>query len=165
MPQILYPSTDTTIGSYTDEAGGTTDIYQSIDETTVDDADYIKTPQAPYEAVYVTKLTSGSDPAVSTDHVIRVWAAKDSSNPAQVDLVVELRQGYTNEASPGTFIAKLLVEDVDSVLTEYTYGLTTTETDAITDYTSLYYRFIYNPVRITPTVGSLTVAGAAPTLS
>lgn len=42
MAQFGRPSADTNNpGSYTDQAGGSANIYTTIDEVTLDDADYI----------------------------------------------------------------------------------------------------------------------------
>ena len=41
--QVLQPNADSlNVGSWTDELGGSTDIYQSIDELRHDDSDYVK---------------------------------------------------------------------------------------------------------------------------
>ena len=120
MPQYARPSADTdNTGGYTDQDGGSTDIYTTIDETILDPSDYIVSPQAPVDARVTFKLTSLTDPGSSSGHIIRVWTAKDPSNTDQVDLQVEVREGYTNEASPGLLRAILLVLDVSESLTEY----------------------------------------------
>ena len=39
-----YPSADISLGGWTDQAGGSTDIWQAIDEVTANDTDYIQSP-------------------------------------------------------------------------------------------------------------------------
>src|SRR5512141_1170779 len=109
MPQYGRPSTDTANpGTYTDQGGGSTNIYTTIDETSYSDADYIRSTTDPASTVYVTKLTSITDPVSSSGHTLRVRAGTDqASGGNQIDLTAQLRQGYTNEGSPGTLIATL----------------------------------------------------------
>lgn len=146
MAQFGRPSTDTTIGTYTDQAGGTTNIYGTIDEVSpANDADYIKSVANPANAVYVTKLTSVVDPQLSTGHIVRWRRGKDpASGGEQIDLTVELRQGYTNESSLGTLIASKTVNNIAAAFTDDSMTLSGAEADAITDYANLYLRFIFN---------------------
>lgn len=147
MAQFGRPSTDSTNQGYTDQAGGTTNIYTTLDETSADDADYIKTGSAPTADVYVTKFTTLEDPAASTGHVVRVRRRKSASGGAQIDFLAELRQGYANESSQGTLIATVEnATDITDTWTTTAYSLTGTEADAITDYTDLYLRVRFNQV-------------------
>lgn len=143
MPQFGRPSADTNNpGSYTDQAGGSTNIYLTIDEVTQDNADYIRTPVTPSAAVYVTKLSNTTDPLLSTGHIMRMATNTDQDNQETVSFTQQLRQGYVSEASQGTLIASQSRNTVSSTTwTVSTYTLSAAEADAITDYTSLYYRF------------------------
>jgi hypothetical protein len=145
MPQqFARPTADTHLGNYKNEAGGTTNIYQSIDETSPSDADFIESPSAPANEPYVTRLGNLSDPATSTGHLVRYRYAKDQSGGAQVNLTVELRQGYVSEASPGTLIASWSHSNISETWTTAVQTLTGSQADSITDYTSLYLRFVFN---------------------
>lgn len=144
MAQFGRPSTDTTNEGYTNEAAGSTNIYQSIDETSASDADYIQSASAPTSDVYVTKLTTLEDPVSSSGHVIRYRYAKSASGGAQIDLTVQLRQGYTNEGSPGTLIKEWSHTDISNTAATQSQTLAGAEADAITDYTDLYLRFVFN---------------------
>lgn len=148
MPQFGRPSADTNNpGGYTDQAGGSTNIYTAIDEATADDADYIRSPQSPSNAVYVTKLSSLVDPNSSTGHIMRMRTSADLDNQQSIDFTLQLRQGYVSEASQGTLIATHTRAGVNStVWTTTSYTLTAAEADAITDYTNLYYRLVTNAV-------------------
>lgn len=46
-PQYARPTSDSSVGTWTTNAGGTTNLYQTIDETAFDDADYIQSIAAP----------------------------------------------------------------------------------------------------------------------
>ena len=149
MPQYGRPSADTNNpGSYTDQGGGSSNIYTTIDESVASDSDYIRTPTSPSSAVYVTKLTNLTDPVSSSGHTIRVRAGTDqSSGGQQINLTVQLRQGYVNEGSPGTLIATLTQNNIaQGSFADYSYNLSGGEADAITDYTSLYYRIVMTAV-------------------
>jgi hypothetical protein len=146
MAQFGRPSTDTTNESYTDQAGGSTTIYTTLDETVASDADYIKSVAAPTSDVYVTKLTTLEDPVVHTGHTIRYRYAKDLAGGSQIDLTVELRQGYVSEVSQGTLIKQWSHTAISETWTQANQTLTEGEAATITDYTSLYLRFVSNQV-------------------
>jgi hypothetical protein len=145
MAQFGRPSTDT-FREWEEDDGTTTDIFDQIDETSFDDADYIRTPVAPTSDVYVTKLTTLEDPQVSTGHVVRYRYRKDTTGGAQIDLTVQLRQGYVNEGTPGTQIAQWTHTAIAETITAAAQTLSGAEADAITDYTDLYLRFVGNQV-------------------
>ena len=148
MAQFGRPSADTSIGTYTDEAAGTTNIYTHIDEdvSAPNDADYVRSVLAPANAPYVCALTSVEDPVSSTNHIVRYRYAKDAAGGAQIDLTVQLRQGYTNEGSPGTQIAQWTHTNISNTLATAAQTLSGAEADAITNYASLFLRFVANQV-------------------
>lgn len=144
MPQYGRPSADTANpGGFTTQSGGSTNLYQTIDETSPDDSDYIQSPASPSNAVYVTKLSSVVDPNSSVGHIIRMRTSVDIDNQQAVSFTQELRQGYVSEASQGTLIASQTRTNVTSTTwTTSQYTLSAAEADAITDYSDLYFRFI-----------------------
>jgi hypothetical protein len=146
MAQFARPSTDTTRDNWEEDDGGTTDIFDQIDETVADDADYIRTGLAPTSDVYVTKLTSVEDPVSSANHVVRYRYGKNTTGGAQIDLIVQLRQGYTNEGAPGTLIAAQTHTDVGAFPQAGSFTLSGAEADSITNYADLYLRFVGNQV-------------------
>ena len=146
MAQFGRPSTDTTLGSYTDQGGGSTSIYTTIDEVAADDADYIQSPLAPSSAAYVTKLTSVEDPQSSAGHIVRYRYQKNAAGGAQINLTVELRQGYVNEGTPGTLIAQWTHTDIPSTWTAAAQTLSGAQADAITNYADLFLRFVSTQV-------------------
>ena len=141
MPQFERPDNDfNNPGSYTDQSGGATDIYTTIDEATADDADFIRTATSPSAAVYVARLSNAEDPLSSSTHVLRWRYAKDGVG-AQIDITEQLRQGYVSEASLGTLITSRAFTDVSDTIVQDTYTLTAAEADSITDYNDLFLRF------------------------
>jgi len=144
MAQFGRPTTDTTRDNWEEDDASTTNIFDQIDESVADNADYIRTQLTPTSDVYVTKLTSLTDPVSSTDHTVRYRYGKDVASGDQIDIIVQLRQGYVNEGTPGTLIAAQTHTNVSSGFTDGSITLSGAEADAITDYTDLYLRFVGN---------------------
>lgn len=139
MAQFGRPEADITAW-----ASGT---FADIDETVANDADYVSSDTAPANDPYVTRLSDMEDPVSSTGHIVRYRYRKNSAGGAQIDLTVQLRQGYVNEGTPGTLIATLGTHtNVSDTWTAGSYTLSGAEADAITDYTSLFVRFVANQV-------------------
>jgi len=147
MPQFERPDNDfNNPGSWTDQGGGSTNIYQAIDEATIDDADFVRSPLAPSSSVYVTRLSDAEDPQVSTGHILQNRYAKDAAGGLQIDLVAQLRQGYVSEASQGTLIVSRTFTNITEVFTTDSYTLSAVEADAITNYNDLFIRYSANQV-------------------
>ena len=146
MAQFARPSADTSIGGYKDQADGVTNIYATIDETSPSDADYIKSALAPANAPYVTKLSAIEDPQSSSGHIVRYRYAKNAAGGAQIDLTVQLRQGYVNEGTPGTLIKEWAHTNISETFATQQQTLSAGEADSITDYSDLYLRFVANQV-------------------
>lgn len=146
MSQFGRPSTDTTRDNWEEDDGTTTAIFDQIDEAVSDDADYIRTGLVPTSDVFVTKLTAVTDPLQSTGHVVRYRYGKDAAAGAQIDITVQLRQGYVNEGSPGTLIAAQTHANVGAFPVAGSITLSGAEADSITDYSDLYLRFVGNQV-------------------
>jgi hypothetical protein len=146
MPQFARPSADVTDGNWTNNAGNNVDLYSYIDETSANDTDYIQSETAPANSPCVVKLSAVEDPQSSTGHIIRFRYQKNSAGGAQINLTVQLREGYVNESSQGTLIASTTVTDIPNGWVTGSYTLTGAEADAITNYADLYLRFIANQV-------------------
>ena len=147
MPQYARPSSDM-LGSNTffvNQVGANTSLYQSIDEVSADDADYIVSAKNPVDNVFATKLTSVSDPLVDGGHTINFRYKKDVAvNPETIDLIIQIREAYANEASPGTLIATNTYNDISSSWTTSALLLSDVEAGAITDHANLTRRVVFN---------------------
>lgn len=143
MAQFARPSSDLdNTGSYTDQGGGSANIYTTIDEASASDADYIRTPAGAGTYVYTCGLSSVTDPVSSSNHVMRMRTSADQDGQQTVSFTQQLRQGYTNEASQGTLIASQSRGSVTSTTwTDSSYTLSGAEADAITNYGALAYRW------------------------
>jgi hypothetical protein len=146
MAQFGRPTTDTTRTNWEEDDGGTTAIFDQIDESVADDADYIRTGLAPSNAIFVTKLSALEDPVSSSNHVVRYRYGKDASGGAQINITVQLRQGYVSEGTPGTLIAAQTHTDAGAFPQAGSFTLTGGEADSITDYADLYLRFVASQV-------------------
>ena len=140
MAQFGRPSADTVRTAWTDQGGGTTNIYTTIDETVASDADYIKTAAPPGTNEYETLLKSLTDPVSSTGHIMRWRRRKQpASGSAQINLTVRLLQG-------GTQIVSRADTDIPGTFTDSSYTLSAGEADAITDYTDLRLEWVATKV-------------------
>lgn len=142
--QVARPSADAFVGTgWVNEAAASTNLYQSIDETTASDTDFVRSPDSPNASVYVCDLEALTDPAVSTGHVLRYRYDRETvSGAPTVNLVVQLRQGYVNEGAAGTLIASNTHNGISDTLTDGSLPLSGTEADNITDYADLSVRFV-----------------------
>lgn len=136
MAQFARPSADTVRTAWTDQGGGTTNIYTTIDESVASDADYIKTPTPPGANEFETLLTSVTDPVSSTGHIMRWRRRKQpASGSAQINLTTRLLQGVTQ-------IKSVADNDIPGSFTDTSATLSGAEADAITDYADLRYEFV-----------------------
>lgn len=146
MTQTARPETDALVGTWTDQDAGTTDLWSTIDEASANDADYVESEVAPAASPYVTFLSAVTDPASSADHSVHYRYAKDAAGGSQIDLDVELRQGYVDEGTPGTLIASNSHVNISDTWTDGSFTLSAGEADSITDYSDLALRFVATQV-------------------
>jgi len=128
--QYLRPSADTSLGSWTDEADGATNIYTHIDETSPSDADYVQSPNNPSANIYKFKISTGSDPTVHTNHIIS-YRYRKPDNLGTVNLKVRLVEGTTTRK-------EWTHNDIGTTWTTQEQTLTEGEAATITDYSNLY---------------------------
>ena len=126
--QSLYPSADTSLGSWTDQSGGTTNIYTTIDEASVNDSDYVQSPILPNTNTYKFKLDIGEDAGIHTGHVVYVRHKRSLAGTST--LAIRLLEGNTIIASWS--------KSVTETWTTITETLTELQAAAITDYSNLY---------------------------
>jgi hypothetical protein len=132
MAQFGRPASTIAAGSWT--VTGAATLWEAIDETSASDSDYIQGGSTATTARI--GLSSVTDPAASTGHVVRYRGQSNgSSTPERI--TVELRQGTTLIATVSSSynITRGSPENVS-------YTLTGTEADSITNYATLELRFI-----------------------
>lgn len=132
MTQYARPSADNTVGSWT-----TTPLYSKTNDSS--DTTFIVGPSGASTACEI-QLSSVTDPAVSTNHVLTVRAKVGNGASGPEQLTYSLYQGATLvAASAGTSISR-------TTITDYSTTLTGTQADAITDYADLRIRLAQTSV-------------------
>lgn len=150
MAQFAVPDADITDGNWLDEGASATNIFDGVAPNTPgsigagDDSDYAESDSAPSSSPVAFGLSTIEDPASSSGHIMRWRRGKNSAGGAQIDLTVELRQGYVSEGTPGTLINSFSDTDVPDSFTTTSDTLSGAEADAITDYSDLQVRFVAN---------------------
>lgn len=135
--QFSFPIADVTDGNWTNEVGSNVNLFASIDETTPNDADYIKSEAAPNADVSVVKLGSMTDPGVNWGHRVHYrYFNKTTATTKQTSLLVELLQGTTTVITSWNHILTQgqTVLQADQILAD-------ADAASITDYTNLHLRF------------------------
>ncbi len=132
MAQLLRPDADVADGSWT-PTGGPTDHYDCIEEATPNDSEYLRDAAA--NSTCEIGIESGTDPAVSTGHILHVrMRGAGTGGPERV--AIALFEGATQRAVSGNFTNR------SGSFADKSYTLTTGEADAITDYTNLTIKLI-----------------------
>ncbi len=150
MAQYAVPSADLVDGTWLNQAASATDIYLSIVPGTPgsigsgDDTTYAESVANPSAAAYGFSLSTIEDPASSSGHILRWRRAKDAAGGGQIDLTVDLREGYVNESTMGTLITTTADTNLSDTEATTTDALSGGEADSITDYADLQGRVVAN---------------------
>lgn len=134
-PQVIRPVATTNAGTWTAEGAAT--LHEAVDEETASFTDYIRSVDDPTDSPVVLRLGGLAEPASApgdNDIVVHVQYDKEGGT-ATTNLVLELRQGYVSEGTPGTLIATASDADVTDAAEDGTISLTAVEAANIT-YTS-----------------------------
>ena len=136
MTQYARPDTDRTDGSWLNSAGNNTNLYSYVDETSVNDSDYIQSIDSSASADTVELgLGNVTDPENAANHTVfyraRVSAGMMGGTP---DLTIALFQG-------GSQIATKTDSGVTTSFSDDNLNLSTSEANAITDYGDLRIKF------------------------
>ena len=140
MPQFANPADDLHIGSWRTDTNASTDLWTTLVDG--DSGTFVHSEGSPLNSPYVVEVNLLDDPISSIDHVVR-WTHRNPQADDEVELTVQLRQGYVSEASQGTLIAGW-TETVPNTPTTVSKTLTAGQADAITDYAALSLRFVAN---------------------
>ena len=135
MAQFARPDGDLTVGLWT-----STPLWQKIDETPFDDADFIQSVNDPTNDMIEVTLSDVTDPVSSIDHVVRYRIRKGDSgggSPGTIDFRIELVQETIlifRKSEPG----------VGTSFFNGTFTLNNIQADDITDYNDLRLTFRAN---------------------
>lgn len=145
MPQFERPSADVAYINWGNTTGAPVDLFAEINEASPDDNSFVQTiVAAPVNEHYVTKLSGLSDPVSDDGHVLRVRFRKSPPDGAPLDYLVELRQGYVDEALQGELIDAFPITDVFGTFETYELPVAPSNAMNITDYGDLYVRIVAN---------------------
>lgn len=112
---LLQPDGDLSAGSWTTELDATSNLYQSIDEFTASDSDFIQSESFPASSAVSFSLTDPTLPIGTGAGVVRVRYYKESAEV--VNLTVRLMEGVTTIKSWTYTNIDFDVLQVDEVLT------------------------------------------------
>jgi hypothetical protein len=70
-PQRARPDADQSIGTWTTDTGGTTNLWDALNEVAASDSDYVKSAVNPTNNEVIFTLTNIEDPLSSTGHEVR----------------------------------------------------------------------------------------------
>jgi len=133
--QKATPIADIAAGTWTTQAGGTTNLYATIDEDVVDDADYVRCALSPVaDDVYEADLATIDDPRTSSGYVATYRAWKDAVGGDAIRLQVDLVENTTVRAT-------WVHADLSTTPTTYQQTLTAVEADNLVDHGNLRLRF------------------------
>jgi hypothetical protein len=135
--ELLRPDADDSISDWTDEADGTVNIFNSIDETAFSDSDYIKSP-VPAGTTARFRLSNPTTGKVLVDPVIIRYRFKKTTADDQ-ELVVSLKQNTTLIAT-WTHTGGGLTESFQTAEQTLSAG----ELATITDFDALFIEFQAN---------------------
>lgn len=135
VAQEVFATSDISVSTWTDEGGATTSLFQSIDEVSADDDDYIKSVELPVNTDAEFHIGDPTDPSVGTGHYIH-YRARNPGYGSQ-DLRVRLLDGATEIFTvTHTFLSNGLL-----TWSYFRRELSSTEANNITDYTDLRLEF------------------------
>jgi hypothetical protein len=98
VAQFLRPDGDTTLNSWQDDGGGTTNIFQAIDESSAVDTDFVTSSNNTNDAYTGTVSNPGSTPGAGTV-TARYRYRKDASGGHTVNIQVEVLEGGTQRGT------------------------------------------------------------------
>jgi hypothetical protein len=112
----VYPSADVAIGNWKDEVSGTTDIYTSIDEEPVVDADYVTTLVTAADDIYRYRLEPIGDRPCDQGFVLQYRIEKEGAGTVRMifDIIKE----------DLTVVATQTHASVPDAITDYEIALT-----------------------------------------
>lgn len=149
MSEFARPTADSAYINWGNASGAPVDLWAELDEPVPEGSSFIQTiVAAPVSEHYVARLSTVPDPGTDAGHVARIQARKQTPGGERIDLAVEVRQGYLDEALPGMLIAEFFADDLPESSAVVEYALPSELASRITDYSDLFARVVANQPRI-----------------
>ena len=130
----LRPDADASNSGWSTQAGGTTNLYLMVDDTSPDDADYVRSSKNPTADIIRFRI---SDPASPLTQPFNVSYRYANLGTSALTLTVRLKQGTT--------LIKSWVHTDAAAFKTVTQTLTSGEFATITDLTDLFIEFEAGP--------------------
>jgi hypothetical protein len=140
----LRPDADQTVGSWVDEGGATSNLFQSIDEITFSDADYVESEANPVSSSYKVSLENPGG-SVDTGSPVTINYRYEKDGLAKVNLTVELIEGAS------TVRASQVHTDITDTVTAGTLTLTGGEAASVTNWNDVFLQFTADTTGFLPT--------------
>lgn len=143
-PDILrliyaFPSQDILTTNWTNESGGSNNLYTRVSGLPPSDDTYVQT--STHGAPIVFKLQGVQTPTSRDNHRVVFRARRDG--PGVVQATISLHEGYVNESNQGTVIASYLNPvDISNTFTDYVLNIGPLAAETISDYQNLFVRII-----------------------
>lgn len=141
MAQNLRPTADISSSGFTPEPAAPATLWDKLDEAVEDLADYIESSVAPAGDKARFQLAAGTDPNSYGAHQPTVTIRKTEAGGARIDLTVRVFQG-----SGVTPISQHTFTNISDGWNTYSYNLTTSEIDLITNYGDIEIEFEVNQI-------------------
>jgi len=130
MTQYARPDSDVSnAGGW--EASSGDDLFAMIDESSASDSDYVSV-EGPSDSAFIVALSNVSDPSSAANHKVYYRASDDSGGDGA--LTVVLLESTTARATS-------VNDAVSDSITQYTFTLSTSEANSITNYNNLRLSF------------------------
>lgn len=137
--EYLRPDADQSAGSWTTDLGGSSNLYQQIDEVVANDSDYIRSELGPSTSAYrgrLSDLTESGD--VTANNLVRYRYRKGDINGQRIDLTVRLIEGAS------TVIASWVHNDIAHTIVGAEQALSAPQKASISNYNNLFIEFEAN---------------------
>jgi hypothetical protein len=148
--KYAYPSSDISDGLWTNELDSAVDLFQSINESTASDTDYIKSSTNPSNDIAEVELGPMAAPVQPAKVSYRYWKA----NTGTMNLTVKLMEGSLE-------IAAWTHLDISTTPVTIEQTLFDDQFAAITDFNALSLQFIANPTELPPVLEVMTTSGVS----
>jgi len=135
--ELLAPDGDQSVGAWRTLLGGSTNLYQTLDEAVFDDVDGVMSELTPAGSFVEFTFPTFADPT-GRRHSIDYRFRKDAAGGEQIDLLVEWRQGGTVVAS---FTHVDITTDAALSCSAGSFSLTDDQIKLLTNYPDLRVRF------------------------
>ncbi len=125
----LLPDADVTDGAWLNQSASATDLYNSINETTTDDTDYITSAALGTECVVGLSNPGFTPTSTGYTVVVNIRAKRDGTISSNASVSFSVRQGGVTKASSGT--------PLTISYGNFSFALTAAQIASITDWTDL----------------------------